>query len=85
MLQDISKYLNLRTLQQQHYHKLQQQNVLLSLLTKLLIHPFIVLYKIIDIKNMDQYSVKNTRLLHVNYEMMMIVYGLLKYKRRTNG
>jgi hypothetical protein len=50
------------------------------LLKKLLIQPFIVLYKIIDIKNMDRYSIKNTRLLHANYEVMMIVYDLLKYK-----
>jgi hypothetical protein len=34
-----------------------------------------------DIKNMDQYSTKTTRLLHANHEMMMIIYGLLKYKR----
>ena len=52
-----------------------------SVLKKLLIQPFIVLYKLIDIENMDQYSIKNTRLLHVNYEVMMIVYDLLKYKR----
>ena len=52
-----------------------------SVLKKLLIQPFVVLYKIIDIENMDQYSIKNTRLLHVDHEMMMIVNYLLKYTR----
>jgi hypothetical protein len=43
-----------------------------------------ILVLLYTLQNMDQYSTKTTRLLHANHEMMMIVYGLLKYKRRIN-